>query len=87
MRSVFGAAVDDLRRLLHEQGKDQLFDLFRRYDLERSPGGEPVFFNDNVTAAYPGTRCGWTLRRIQAAKALFCSRSVSIAGVRASWVR
>jgi RNA polymerase sigma factor (sigma-70 family) len=45
VRSVFGAAVDDLRLLLQEQGKAQVFEIFRLYDLDRAPNAAPLTYD------------------------------------------
>lgn len=40
VRSVFGAAVDELRERLHAAGRDSSFEVFQRHDVD---GGAPTY--------------------------------------------
>jgi RNA polymerase sigma factor (sigma-70 family) len=56
VRSVFGLAVDALRRRAEERGRGAAFEVFRRYDLEDDEAARPTYAELGRTLGLPATQ-------------------------------
>ncbi len=67
LRGVMAAAVDELRALCHERGKDIYFELFSRYDLDPDDGVRYVTLarEFGLTAATVTNYLAWTRREFR----------------------
>ena len=56
VRSVFGLAVDALRRRAEERGRGAAFEVFRRYDLEDDDEARPTYAELGRALGLPATQ-------------------------------